>query len=113
LPVAEQSGLRSKRQPPIRRFRDERVSSFETLQNDLAESVLAPGQRVGRSMAYGSAASMGAALAYYTAFSIAPLLIIAIAVAGLVFGRDAAQEAVVGQLQGLLGDAGGSAIGSD
>ena len=56
------------------------------------------------------AASMGAALAYYTAFSIAPLLIIAIAVAGLVFGRDAAQAAVVGQLQGLLGDAGGSAV---
>ncbi len=56
------------------------------------------------------AASMGAALAYYTAFSIAPLLIIAIAVAGLVFGRDAAQEAVVGQLQALLGDAGGTAI---
>jgi membrane protein len=56
------------------------------------------------------AASMGAALAYYTAFSIAPLLIIAIAVAGLVFGRDAAQAAVVGQLQGLLGVAGGNAI---
>jgi len=56
------------------------------------------------------AASMGAALAYYTAFSIAPLLIIAIAVAGLVFGRDAAQAAVVGQLQGLLGEAGGNAI---
>jgi membrane protein len=56
------------------------------------------------------AASMGAALAYYTAFSIAPLLIVTIAVAGLVFGRDAAQEAVVTQLQGLLGDAGGKAI---
>lgn len=56
------------------------------------------------------AASMGAALAYYTAFSIAPLLIIAIGVAGLLFGRDAAQDAVVGQLQGLLGDAGGKAI---
>ncbi|HEX4522275.1 MAG TPA: YihY/virulence factor BrkB family protein [Casimicrobiaceae bacterium] len=56
------------------------------------------------------AASMGAALAYYTAFSIAPLLIIAIAVAGMVFGRDAAQAAVVGQLQGLLGEAGGNAI---
>jgi membrane protein len=53
---------------------------------------------------------MGAALAYYTAFSIAPLLIIVIAVAGIVFGRGAAQEAVVAQLQGLLGDAGGSAI---
>jgi len=56
------------------------------------------------------AASMGAALAYYTAFSIAPLLIIAIGVAGIVFGRDAAQDAVVGQLQALLGDAGGRAI---
>jgi membrane protein len=56
------------------------------------------------------AASMGAALAYYTAFSIAPLLIIAIAVAGLVSGRDAAQAAVVGQLQDLLGEAGGTAI---
>jgi membrane protein len=36
------------------------------------------------------AASMGAALAYYTAFSLAPLLIISIAVASLFFGRDAA-----------------------
>jgi membrane protein len=51
------------------------------------------------------APSMGAALAYYTAFSLAPLLIIAIAVAGFVFGRDAAQAAVVSQLQGLLGAA--------
>ncbi len=56
------------------------------------------------------APSMGAALAYYTAFSLAPLLIIAIAVAGVVFGRDAAQSAVVSQLQGLLGAAGGSAV---
>jgi membrane protein len=56
------------------------------------------------------APSMGAALAYYTAFSLAPLLIIAIAVAGVVFGRDAAQAAVLSQLQGLLGTAGGSAV---
>ena len=56
------------------------------------------------------APSMGAALAYYTAFSIGPLLIIAIAVAGLAFGRDAAQAAVVAQLQGLLGEGGGRAI---
>src|SRR4029079_4503962 len=56
------------------------------------------------------AASMGAALAYYTAFSIAPLLIIAIAVAGIAFGRDAAQAAVVGQLSGLLGEGAGNAI---
>ena len=47
---------------------------------------------------------------YYTAFSLAPLLIIAIAVAGLFFGRDAAQEALMGQLGGLLGETGGAAI---
>ena len=56
------------------------------------------------------AASMGAALAYYTAFSMAPLLIIAITVAGFFFGRDAAQEALMGQLQGLLGNGGAAAI---
>src|SRR4030095_262320 len=54
--------------------------------------------------------SMGAALAYYTAFSLAPLLIIAIAVAGLFFGRDAAQDAIVAQLGNLLGDTGQTAI---
>jgi len=37
------------------------------------------------------APSMGAALAYYTLFSIAPLLLIAISIAGLVFGPDAAR----------------------
>lgn len=56
------------------------------------------------------AASMGAALAYYTAFSIAPLLIIIIAVAGLFLGRDTAQQAIVGQFQGLLGETGATAI---
>jgi membrane protein len=56
------------------------------------------------------AASMGAALAYYTAFSIAPLLIIIITVAGLFFGRDAAQQAIIGEFQGLLGETGAAAI---
>jgi membrane protein len=56
------------------------------------------------------APSMGAALAYYTLFSIAPLLIIVIAVAGLVFGPDAAQGAIIGQLQELLGYDGAAAI---
>ena len=49
------------------------------------------------------ASRLAAALAYYTAFSIAPLLLIAIAVAGLVFGREAAQGQVFGQLKGMLG----------
>jgi membrane protein len=48
---------------------------------------------------------LGAALAYYTVFSIAPLLLIAIAIAGLVFGRDAAQHEISGQLSGMMGKA--------
>ena len=56
------------------------------------------------------AQSMGAALSYYTVFSLAPLLLIAISVAGLVFGRDAAQGAVVDQLEGLIGQTGAQAV---
>jgi membrane protein len=56
------------------------------------------------------APSMGAALAYYTLFSIAPLLVIVIAVAGLVFGQEAAQGQIVAQLRGLMGDEGAVAI---
>jgi membrane protein len=56
------------------------------------------------------AQSMGAALSYYTIFSLAPLLLIAISVAGLVFGKDAAQGAVVDQLKSLLGQAGAEAV---
>jgi membrane protein len=47
---------------------------------------------------------LGAALAYYTVFSLAPLLLIAIAIAGLAFGREAAQGQLFGQLRGMLGD---------
>ena len=50
------------------------------------------------------APSMGAALAYYTVFSLAPLLLIVIAIAGLVFGADAARGEIFGQLRGLMGD---------
>jgi membrane protein len=53
---------------------------------------------------------LAAALAYYTAFSLAPLLVIAIAAAGLVFGAEAAQGRIVGQLSGLVGREGGEAI---
>ena len=53
---------------------------------------------------------LGAALAYYTVFSLAPLLIISIAIAGLVFGGEAAQGQIFDQLRGLLGDASGKAM---
>jgi membrane protein len=50
------------------------------------------------------AARLAASLAYYTVFSMAPLLIIVIAVAGLVFGREAAQGQIEAQIQGLIGE---------
>lgn len=56
------------------------------------------------------ASRLAAALAYYTAFSIAPLLIIAIAIAALVFGEEASQRQIVGQIQGLVGRDGAEAI---
>ena len=53
---------------------------------------------------------LGAALAYYTVFSIAPLLLIAILIAGLVF--DNAEAQITAQVQGLIGDQGADAIKS-
>jgi membrane protein len=49
------------------------------------------------------ALSRGAAIAFYTVTSLAPVLLIVIAIAGLAFGRDAAQNAIIGQLSGLMG----------
>ena len=49
------------------------------------------------------ALSKGAAIAFYTATSIAPILLIVVAVAGLAFGKEAAQNGIVGQLAGLMG----------
>lgn len=49
------------------------------------------------------ALSRGAAIAFYTVTSIAPILLIVVAIAGLVFGRAAAQGAITAQLGGLMG----------
>lgn len=51
-----------------------------------------------------------AALAYYTIFSLAPLLILAIAIAGAAFGEDAARGEIVRQIQGLIGRQGAEAV---
>ncbi|MEO7427461.1 MAG: YhjD/YihY/BrkB family envelope integrity protein, partial [Fibrobacteria bacterium] len=53
-----------------------------------------------------NASRLAAALSYYTIFSVAPLLIIAIAVAGLVFGRKAATDQLVGQIRDMVGNDG-------
>jgi membrane protein len=53
---------------------------------------------------------LGAALAYYTLFSLAPLLVIVVGVAAVVFGEDAAQGRISDQIKGLVGDKGAEAI---
>ena len=59
-----------------------------------------------------SCLSRGAAIAYYTLFSLAPILVIVIAIAGFVFGEDAARGALTGQIQGLIGQQGADFIQS-
>ncbi|MBO1079208.1 YihY/virulence factor BrkB family protein [Roseomonas haemaphysalidis] len=56
------------------------------------------------------ALSRGAAIAFYTVTSLAPVLIIAIAIAGVAFGEEAARGAVVAQLGGLMGTAGAEVV---
>jgi membrane protein len=58
------------------------------------------------------APSMGAAISYYTIFSLAPLLVIVIAIAGALFGREAAQGQIVEQVSGLVGREGAVAVES-
>jgi len=58
------------------------------------------------------AASMGAALAFYTLFSMAPLLLLVISLAGLVIGTDTARDLIHTQLTALLGDKGAGAVQS-
>ena len=54
--------------------------------------------------------NMAAALAYYTVFSLAPLLLILVSVGGLVFGEDAARGEIQDQLQALMGDRAADAV---
>ncbi|MXP64505.1 YihY/virulence factor BrkB family protein [Roseomonas sp. M0104] len=58
------------------------------------------------------ALSRGAAIAFYTVTSLAPVLIIAVAIAGLAFGEEAARGAIVSQLAGLMGRAGAQLVQS-
>jgi len=58
------------------------------------------------------AARLAAAMAYYTTFSLAPLLVIVIAIAGMLGGRDAAQGQVMNQVEDLIGADGRQFVGS-
>jgi membrane protein len=54
---------------------------------------------------------LAAALAYYSSFALAPILVIAVAVAGLIFGVDEARTGLLNQVQGLIGESSTKAIG--
>jgi membrane protein len=53
---------------------------------------------------------LGASLSYYTLFALAPMLVVAIAIAGLAFGPEAVRGEVVGEIRGLVGEEGGRAV---
>jgi membrane protein len=53
---------------------------------------------------------LGAALAYYTVFALAPSLVIVIGVAGLVLGRESAQSQILEQIRDLVGEQGAQAV---
>jgi membrane protein len=55
---------------------------------------------------------LGASLAFYTLFAIAPVLLVAIAIAGAVFGADAVRGQIVGELDRLIGRPGAQAVQS-
>ena len=55
-------------------------------------------------------ARLGAALAYYSVFSLGPLLLIVVSIAGVFFGADAVREALTGQFRSLLGPVGSQAV---
>src|SRR6185312_14288129 len=67
-------------------------------------------QETGRQWLEDKVPRLGAALAYYSALSLAPLLVIAIAIAGLFFGEAAARGHLLDQVRGLVGVQGGEAI---
>jgi membrane protein len=86
-------GSRLLKQSILEMFRE--VEVFSEIWKMLKETVLA--------FIDDEALSRGAAIAFYTVTSIAPVLLIVIAIAGLAFGRDAAQNAITAQLSGLMG----------
>ncbi len=67
-------------------------------------------KETGTSWSDDHAARLAAALAFYTVLSLAPLLVLAVAVAGFFFGEDAARGQIAGQLAGIVGEQAGKGI---
>ena len=77
---------------------------------NLLEVLTALLRQAGAAWLADNAPRLGAALAFYTLFSLTPVLIVAVSVAGFVFGEKAAQGEIVRQFQGLMGTQGAMAI---
>jgi membrane protein len=82
----------------------ERISMEKAVSNRLVTRIWQLAKDTGYGFVEDEALTRGAAIAFYTATSIAPVLLIAIAIAAVVFGQDAAQNAITSQLGGLMGD---------
>jgi membrane protein len=77
---------------------------------DLVKAMTSLLMQAGAAWFADNAPRFGAALAFYTLFSLAPVLIVTVSVAGAVFGNKAAQGEVIRQFQGLMGTQGATAI---
>lgn len=94
------------------------MTAAQSFQGEAAHATLLPASTRLKKVLVGSvqewfaqrAASKGAALAFYTLFSMAPVLVLVIAIAGAIFGEDAAAGAIYTQLNGLVGSSGAEAI---
>jgi membrane protein len=67
-------------------------------------------KETGKDWSEDNATRLAAALAYYTVLSIAPLLVLAVSVAGLVFGEEAAKGQIASELSGVVGPQAGEGI---
>lgn len=91
------------------------VDAMKALANGHGFSVKQLGQiavEAAKSWSVHRAASKGAALALYTLFSLAPMLVLVVAVAGLFFGVEAVRALIMKQMSGVLGSQGGEAMKS-
>ena len=86
------------------------TNSAKKSQVNFLETLTVLLRKAGTAWLADNAPTLGAALAFYTLFSLAPVLIVAVSVAGFVFGEKAAQGEIVRQFQGLMGTQGATAI---
>jgi membrane protein len=86
------------------------VTSLVRLVPTLAIEVFEVAKGAVRGWTADRAPSMGAAIAYYTVFSMAPILLLVIAIAGIIFGDKAAQGALVDNLRDVMGTEGAQAL---